>query len=248
MDSAAILALEAVTASGWPAEHSQRLGGWLLNATAGFSSRINSCWPLAAPDRPTDAAIADVEAFYAARGLPALFKIARAGCEPADLPARLAARGYAASGTTLLMVGPSGGAGDARAVLADAPDAAFARVFSATTDDPAEADERLGALSRVPAPRAMARIEIDGVPAAIGAACVNGDWAGVFAMRTDPAFRRRGLGRGVFAALSAWAAERAAGRMWLQVEADNDPAIELYRGFGFQVEYAYDYWTRRQAA
>ena len=38
-----------------------------------------------------------------------------------------------------------------------------------------------------------------------------------------------------------WARMRAAVRAWLQVEAENTPAVALYESFGFREVHRYDY-------
>ena len=50
-----------------------------------------------------------------------------------------------------------------------------------------------------------------------------------------PRARGQGLGRALVAEGLAWAAERGAERMLLEVEWANEPALALYRGLGFAV-------------
>jgi GNAT superfamily N-acetyltransferase len=102
----------------------------------------------------------------------------------------------------------------------------------------------MGAFHRIPAPRGFAVVEIDGEPVAIGGMAVEGDWAGVFGMRTLAAHRRKGLARDILEALFATARQAGASRGYLQVEADNAPAVTLYEGFGFREAYRYRYWAR----
>ncbi|MBW8859217.1 MAG: GNAT family N-acetyltransferase, partial [Caulobacter sp.] len=83
--------LEIVADRAWPARQSGALGGWRLNASDGWSLRINACWPLGEPDRPVDEAIAAAEAFYAARGLPVRFKLSDGAVVPANLSEHLRA-------------------------------------------------------------------------------------------------------------------------------------------------------------
>ena len=45
-------------------------------------------------------------------------------------------------------------------------------------------------------------------------------------------------------ALLAEAQDLGAERAWLQVEAENAPAIALYAAEGFEPAYLYRYWTR----
>ena len=69
-------------------------------------------------------------------------------------------------------------------------------------------------------------------------------WAGVFGMATVPAARRTGAARAVLGALAAWAAERGAVGLYLQVEGDNAPALRLYESAGFAEAARYSYRTR----
>lgn len=236
--------LEPLADDAWPARERERLGGWRLNASSGRSMRINACWPLAAPDRDPEAALDAVEAWFAQRGLPPRFKLTDGVFAPDDLPGRLAARGYAPCKETLVMLGPTGGEGDSGVQISPAPDATFEAVFTATAGDPEDGRERLEALSRIPAPARFARLNVDGAPAAIGASAIGGGFAGIFGMRTSPDHRRKGLARRVLRALLAEAKSLGADRAWLQVEADNAPAIALYADEGFEPAYRYRYWTR----
>ena len=236
--------LEPLADDAWPARERVRMGGWRLNASSGRSMRINACWPLAAPDRDPEEALNAAEAWFQARGLPPRFKLTDGLVAPADLPGRLALRGYRAVKETVVMLGPTGGEGDPALRVAPAPDAAFEAVFTATAGDPEDGRERLDALGRIPAPARFARLDIDGAPAAIGCAAIGGGFAGVFGMRTAPGHRRKGLARRILRALLAEAGGLGAGRAWLQVEADNAPAIALYADEGFEPAYRYRYWVR----
>lgn len=236
--------LEPLADDAWPARERARLGGWRLNASAGRSMRINACWPLAAADRDPEAALDAVEAWFAERGLPPRFKLTDSLTAPADLADRLAARGYTPSKATQVMLGPTGGEGDAGVRVTAAPDAAFEAVFTASAGDPEDGRERLEALGRIPAPARFARLDIDGAPAAIGTGAIGGGFVGVFGMRTVPDHRRKGLARRILRALLAEARELGAEQAWLQVEAENAPAIALYAVEGFEPAYLYRYWMR----
>ncbi|MDO9335274.1 MAG: GNAT family N-acetyltransferase [Caulobacter sp.] len=242
MDAGEIETLERIADRAWPAAGRSSLGPWILNASAGWSGRLNACWPLGAPPLPLAEAVDAVEAWYAARRLPAVFK--PAGRLPA-LEAELTARGYRARTPTLMMVADIPDvARPERVAVADTVGAAFEQVFLGTQDNADDAAERMGAFHRVGRPRVFASIEVDGAPVAIGGSAVEGDWAGVFGMRTLAGWRRQGLARDIVAALMSGARDAGASRAYLQVEAPNAPAIALYERFGFRTAFGYSYWDQ----
>jgi GNAT superfamily N-acetyltransferase len=237
--------LEPIAARAWRAAEQSSVGGWRLYASAGYSGRINACWPLQPPDLPLDKAIDETEAWNAAREQKPIFKIVETAAHPAGLIAALEARGYRAHTPTVMMVGPVDGARDPAVTIDAAAGEAFERVFiAAGSGDPGDARERLEALARIVPPRGFARIDVGGVPAAIGACAVEGEWTGIFGMRTAAEQRRQGLARRIFTSLLAASRDWGATRGYLQVEAVNDPALALYGAAGFAEAYRYHYWSR----
>jgi ribosomal protein S18 acetylase RimI-like enzyme len=80
-------------------------------------------------------------------------------------------------------------------------------------------------------------------PVAVGLAVVDGPWVGLFDIAADPARRRRGHGRALVEGLVAWGLGRGAERAFLNVSADNAPAVALYEQLGFREAYRYWYWV-----
>jgi GNAT superfamily N-acetyltransferase len=75
----------------------------------------------------------------------------------------------------------------------------------------------------------------------VGRAVADTGWTGVFGMATLPGVRGRGAARNVLPALADWAGGHAVGRMYLQVERDNMPALRLYERTGFIEVCGYHY-------
>jgi N-acetylglutamate synthase len=236
--------LDSLCARSWPAAEHEEADGWILRATAGISLRANSVWPKrAAGGAALGGRIARAEAFYAARGLTPHFQISPAS-EPADLAGELERRGYGAHTTTDVMTAAvAGGTPGARVELLTAIDDDWQAVMIESAADPADARGRLAIADSIALPRRHALARVEGEAAAIGLGVLDQGWLGLFAMRTHPRFRRRGLASSIVGALLQWAAAEGARHAYLQVETDNPPAIALYSGLGFTRRYGYRYFS-----
>ncbi|MCW2792843.1 MAG: GCN5-related N-acetyltransferase [Nocardioides sp.] len=118
--------------------------------------------------------------------------------------------------------------------------AGVSRVRRALTAGPTVAE----AVVRVEDGLAVATVD----DAASGIAAYDRDWVGFRSIEVAPEHRRRGLGLAVMAALLEWGAEQGATTAYLQVLADNTPALGLYDRLGFSTHHAYRYLTPRAAA
>jgi ribosomal protein S18 acetylase RimI-like enzyme len=97
-----------------------------------------------------------------------------------------------------------------------------------------------------PLPHIGAVIRHQGEVVACGLAKLEGAHAGLFAVNTAPSHRRQGRGRAIVAALLAEVSRQGSRVAYLQVTADNEVALALYRPFGFAP--VYDYWYRGRAS
>lgn len=86
----------------------------------------------------------------------------------------------------------------------------------------------------------------DGAPVATGLGVVSRAHylVGIMDLGVRPDARRQGHGSAVLAEILAWGAQHFPGgcHAWLQVSADNEPAIALYRRRGFAEGYRYRYF------
>ena len=128
-----------------------------------------------------------------------------------------------------------------KVTLLDAPAHAWASVYTAPGFDAADGALRVQLLSRSRFAR-YAYVQTAGVSLAAGTACISRDWLSVHGMRTLPHAQGQGLGASLLAAFTGLARQRGMTRAFLQVEADNGPALALYRRFGFKTAWTYHYW------
>jgi ribosomal protein S18 acetylase RimI-like enzyme len=77
------------------------------------------------------------------------------------------------------------------------------------------------------------------------ALCVqDNDLAGIMSFAVAPGHQRGGIGTEIFSSALRWARISGARSAWLQVVSTNEPALALYRKFGFRKAYEYRYWRR----
>lgn len=216
--------------------------GWLLRMLPGKAKRARSVNAVYPSTLPLDAKVAYCERLYGAARLPTLFRITPF-CHPAGLDAELERRGYGRFDTTAVESAPIGettARGDGVEVMnLRAWVDAVGELRGTPTEHRAA---HLARLEGMPlAVRAVA-LEHAGAVVATGLTIVEDDSAGLFDIVTREDCRRRGLGRGVVAALLRVARELGARHAYLQVDSANDPARRLYREFGFEPRY--EYWYR----
>ena len=222
--------------------------GWLLRVSPGKAKRARSVNAHFGSTLPIDAKIDHCERVYGAHRLPALFRITPF-VNPAELDEVLERRGYVVYQPTCVQLRAIDGTPQVRAAAAlvlDAPAVdEFVREVAAlrgsTAVERAAHLERLG--STPLATRCVVARE-NGRTIACGQVALDRDLAGIYDMVTDPDFRGRGIATRIVAELLSWARRNGASHAFLQVDADNAPALAVYRKFGFATAYAYHYRAR----
>lgn len=251
--------LESVMALHWQALETERLGGWLLRASAGFTGRANSALPLGDPGLPVSEALDCVQTWYASRGLPAKLALAGpadGGVADDDGPAN-AARSVAVSrgwevvpdGSALVMTARTADLRGPRTGRALPP--GLTLVPAREPDDAWLANYRYRGQELPPAALALLRSaseqvfvsfrDADGATVAVARGSLGGGWAGLTAVEVIPEWRRRGLAAGLLRAVVDWAGRARTVSVYLQVAESNLAAQELYRDAGFTVHHRYDY-------
>jgi GNAT superfamily N-acetyltransferase len=217
---------------------------WLLCANEGAIGRANSVTALRAGKDSIAAKIDRALAFYAERGLEPKFRLSP-WSQPAGLVDALSEVGFRPEQPTVVMVMDADALADnpdeTGAELIPSPDPGWRALFLGAGVSADEAERRTSALARGQTMR-FAQARVGDEIAAIGAVSRSGSWASIHGMRTAQPHRRRGHARRIVCTLAAAAASDGAGRIFLQVEADNAAAISLYSGLGFEEAYRYAYW------
>ncbi|MFV0306671.1 MAG: GNAT family N-acetyltransferase [Desertimonas sp.] len=237
VDDAPRRELEELSDRSMPGSLRHHIGAWIARADRGVTGRANSAWPVGDPGRPVSIALDETEAWYRRHGRRPLVTVFD-GAEPA-LSAELDRRGYLTATGADVMIGAvtaSGGdepGGRWLVRVTEQPDAAITALVD---DEPRLAELTTTALTQRFVTAWWADTLVGG-----GIGTLDGDWLGVFAMRTRPGWRRRGVAAAVLGSLADEAVTGGATRWWLQVTPDNDGARALYRRVGFRTAHRYHY-------
>ncbi|WP_166908798.1 N-acetyltransferase [Mycobacterium sp. DL440] len=227
-----IRALEHAAALAWPGVEQHWLGGWLLRAGHGVTSRANSAIPLDMSAQIAD--LSEVRDWYRARDLPAWLALPERLLPirtPGIKPARVMVRPLPAAGTprqpTVTPAQPS----TSSVTLAQQPGAQWFQIYERAV--PADV------LTAVVEGR-LTFASVPGCAVGRGAVTTAPDgsaWLGISSVRVSSAHRGQGHARTVCEALLAWGAEAGARQAYVQVEVDNHAAIALYTSLGFRLHH-----------
>jgi ribosomal protein S18 acetylase RimI-like enzyme len=239
-----LVAIEQAAVRSWPALETADIGGWRWRYASGGSLRANSVAALAFTGASVEAAVAEAERRYRARGAPCRFTVAEVSL-PGDLDDRLAALGYARSEdhVTMAKAVPAVASLPGEVELSSEPTGEWLAVYLSglAADRKAIAPAILAGL---PAPRAFIACHRAGSVVGAGLTIPDGELASVQCMATLPAARRQGCARAVLRAIEAQAAARGCRYLYLQTESANVGAVALYQSFGFHVAGRYHIRTR----
>jgi GNAT superfamily N-acetyltransferase len=236
--------LERASHSAVPAARNAFDGPFLVRAFLGGTGRANAASSTAAePDAGLAERLERIEAAYRRLGLRPRFR--STPLDPPEMEEALLARGYALGEESLVMAGPLAGfaAPNADVAALAGPEPEWLSVLAtAEHQTAARRQEKLLAPEMMMIPAAWLLLRQGGQPVATAQVALDGPLVGFFDVVTDPAFRRRGLGRRILAAGAAWGQLQGGDTGWLQVSAANGPACALYQALGMREIYRYRYF------
>ncbi|MGY5860388.1 MAG: GNAT family N-acetyltransferase [Candidatus Thorarchaeota archaeon] len=229
----------------WPAKEIERYQGWIIHWHDGVTWRANSVLPIGElSDVLLEDAIDYVINFYKERNTPAAFKVTKES-KPENLDEILDEMGFQIRMITHVQTMPI----DNLACLDPRVGVDLFRVTDESIDslihrskrDEFALEVRREIIHSIEGEKKIARVMIDGQIAGVGLGIVEEDMLGLFSIRTMPEYERRGVAWSVSCALGMWGEENGANTAFLQVEAENKPALALYSAMGFKTKYSYRY-------
>jgi ribosomal protein S18 acetylase RimI-like enzyme len=242
----AIAELERINRVGWPPLEAERIGGWELRYSGGYTKRINSA--NATPQaRSLARHLPAIDKRYRERGLEPVFRITP--LSPKDSDAVLQAAGYAPLDPSPVMLRPLGDVGpSAHCEIAARASREWRDGFARSqglTGEARAAHEAI--LEAIPGHVSHAVVRnADGRAAAFGIAVHTGPAIVISDVIVAEADRRCGHARALVAGLLARGKSTGAAFALLNTRADNAAALALYRSLGFAEVYRYHYRVRSE--
>jgi N-acetylglutamate synthase len=235
--------MERAHVHAWPALRTASVDGWLWRASGGGSQRANSVSTVGFTGDDPVAAIAMVEAKYAAEGSVARFQTFDES-QPPGLPELLEARGYRPGEDTVTMFKRPGFTPEPPGV--ERRDSAWPEWVATYSGEITPNRRAVNAeiLRAVPHPRIFFGCRRNDRIAATALCVVGFGCAVVECVATRGDARRQGAAIAVMTALEAWATNQAVDLIGLQVVSTNAPAIRLYERLGFAPGATNRFWVR----
>jgi GNAT superfamily N-acetyltransferase len=220
--------------------------GWLVRFSPGKAQRARCINALASSTLPLKDKLAFVKPLYERQSLPLMFRIT--SLQDKALDAQLEALGFRTHDDTRVMSGALEVAPSLSPLpqdySLDAVDAIeFAESVGQLRDSPPE--QRAAHAKRLadaPLPAIRCVITHNGQPVCAGQCISEGSLVGLYDIVTAHAHRKRGLASLVSRWLLAKAHSSGARSVYLQVDADNISARNIYHALG--LEDRYSYWYR----
>lgn len=219
--------------------------GWLLGFRPGPTKRLRCVNAFYSTSLPLAEKVAHCVRFYRSVNLPPIFRMLPFS-QPPELDAYLESLAWPRFERTLVLradlreMSRMPAASDSVEII-DA--AQWVLATAGLLDVGGEALQASVDRARAyPLPHIGAIVRRQGEAVACGLAKLEGVHVGLFAVNTAPSHRRQGLGRAIVSTLLAQASRQGSRIAYLQVTADNESALGLYRPLGFAS--VYDYWYR----
>lgn len=239
---------EEYSLNSWPALRTIYHHGWQLRFSEGFTKRSNSIQTIYHQLEPAQSLLPLVEYCerqYALAGQEVIFKITP--FSPPVLDDFLIERGYELVDRSQLLLleqlddlkPPPIGEIRIHQGWSDEWLESYAQLTNCSTNE-LEMTKKL--LSGAVLNHGFFTLYQDSLPAACGIAVIEEDAVGIYNFYTAEAHRNKGLGKQLLLHILSWAKANGATQSYLQVVANNQPALACYSQLGYK--HLFNYWYR----
>ena len=226
----------------WPALEQQEIDGFVLRSSQGFTKRANSANLIRPLVLCHQELVSRCEKHFFDQSLPSIFRIP-SFVDSGNLDEYLEENCYRAKDHSLVLHKEVEASAFTACELVTKNGPDWIASYSDISGINATSQKlHLEMLARIQDKTLMAVLVLDGVEVACGLGVLNGGSFGLFDIVTLRHRRNQGYATKLLNGMLSWAVLNGATDSYLQVVADNAPAISLYRKLGFQD--CYQYWYR----
>jgi ribosomal protein S18 acetylase RimI-like enzyme len=239
-----IQSIEEHALNAWPCLQQVLYDGWILRFANGFTKRANSVNPFYDSTQEVRQKIQRCIQIYLSKNLRPIFRITPLAY-PQNLDETLAKLGFTLQSPTsvqLLDLGslPTLETGTCQFWPEFSPE--WVEYFSRLSGNRTQQETHQAILGNIVPHKCFAVLLNRNQVVACGFGVLEDDYVGLFDIITAKSQRRRGFGQKLILDILDWAKKKGAAKAYLQVEVNNEPALNLYAKLGF--EEVYRYWYR----
>jgi N-acetylglutamate synthase len=243
--------IDQLMANAWPPEVTEFVGTSRLRWASGCTRRANSCLAIGEDDQ-IDEIVSRATNFYRQRGQAPVFLVSNASAPP-SMASHLENLGFTSTARTMLLTASTAAVAAARTTptgwaveVTETPTDPWFDTYWSVESQRDRNDAQRSICRNVLLRRdsaAYVSVTESGRTIAVGQAVVEGDWAGIQCMATDPTHRRRSAASEVLTRLAQHALNTGATNLYLAVMHDNTGARRLYEQVGFSPTHDYSYFA-----
>jgi len=228
--------LESAAYDTWTPDEWSTIGDWTLCAADGFTRRLNCATACGTPS--TDSVTRQrIVSWLTERGGAGVIRVTPLLASEATTAIEVE-WGYVPRDRTVVMTARADGTYDDTVRMVDVADRGFFDDINSLND---RRDTSIPAWQRL-LNRVRSRAAGMWVPdVAAGLVVHSGPLAGVYSVAVRPDAQRQGIATRMMDTAAAWAADRGADTMFLQVHSENSQALGLYDALGYRTAYEYSY-------
>jgi GNAT superfamily N-acetyltransferase len=233
--------IEHAAFQSWPSQEEKNWEGWVLRLSEGYTKRANSITVFTNPAGLLEPLILACETQFNSRQLPCVFRLLHF-VDNTDLEEILISRGYNFADHTLTLFqhiqGKQWNGGKIKPMAIEDWMTSFYRL---SQKDSLDGTRHLAILNRIRQPLLPAVLREGNEEVACGIGVMSGSLFGIFDIVIHPKYRNMGFGRELLYRMLKWAVDNGAISAYVQVVADNEPAVRLYHKCGYRPGYEYHY-------
>jgi len=247
-----VLQFQELTNNAWKARDSVLYKGWIIRLSEGVTKRANSVLPLAYSGTDLEQDITAVEKLYKNNNLPLIFQIPDY-YEPSNLKKTLLDKGFRTIDETVVMAKAieqlnyedSMNSYD-YLIEENVNENWFQSLYNLTKMDSTELEGFRKIISRTSNQKITCSVIRDDLIIGIVLGLIDNEYIGIYDLFVHSNYRRKGVGEFIMQKMLSYAQINKLKTMYLQVEANNTPAISLYNKLNFREKYRYRYFVSKE--